>query len=70
VVTATDADETEAAPGEPGELVMRGPQFMLGYWKQSRSHCSRAARRMVLVRRTSSPATPTIFISWSIAAKK
>ena len=32
VVTATDADETEAAPGEPGELVMRGPQFMLGYW--------------------------------------
>jgi long-chain acyl-CoA synthetase len=22
-----------AAPGEPGELVMRGPQFMLGYWK-------------------------------------
>ena len=24
----------EAAPGEPGELVMRGPQFMLGYWKE------------------------------------
>ena len=23
-----------AAPGEPGELVMRGPQFMLGYWKE------------------------------------
>ncbi len=22
-----------AADGEPGELVMRGPQFMLGYWK-------------------------------------
>ena len=22
-----------AARGEPGELVMRGPQFMLGYWK-------------------------------------
>jgi long-chain acyl-CoA synthetase len=22
-----------AAVGEPGELVMRGPQFMLGYWK-------------------------------------
>jgi len=32
VVTAIDADESEAAPGEPGELVMRGPQFMLGYW--------------------------------------
>ncbi len=22
-----------AADGEPGELIMRGPQFMLGYWK-------------------------------------
>ena len=27
-------DERCAAdPGEPGELVMRGPQFMLGYWR-------------------------------------
>ena len=25
---------SEAASGEPGELVMRGPQFMLGYWKE------------------------------------
>ena len=25
---------TEAACGEPGELVMRGPQFMQGYWKE------------------------------------
>ena len=24
----------DTAPGEPGELVMRGPQFMLGYWKE------------------------------------
>ncbi|MGH9556830.1 MAG: class I adenylate-forming enzyme family protein [Terriglobales bacterium] len=24
---------TDAAPGEAGELLMRGPQFMLGYWK-------------------------------------
>ncbi len=24
----------EVAPGEAGELVMRGPQFMLGYWKE------------------------------------
>lgn len=23
----------EVPPGQPGELVMRGPQFMLGYWK-------------------------------------
>ena len=26
-------DLTEAPSGQPGELVMRGPQFMLGYWK-------------------------------------
>lgn len=26
-------DGNDVAPGEIGELVMRGPQFMLGYWK-------------------------------------
>ena len=30
----TPADMTEAPTGQPGELVMRGPQFMLGYWKE------------------------------------
>jgi long-chain acyl-CoA synthetase len=29
-----DINGEEVAPGEPGELVMRGPQFMLGYWKE------------------------------------
>ena len=29
-----EASPGEACPGEPGELVMRGPQFMLGYWKE------------------------------------
>jgi acyl-CoA synthetase (AMP-forming)/AMP-acid ligase II len=28
-------DATEAPSGQPGELVMRGPQFMLGYWKDA-----------------------------------
>jgi acyl-CoA synthetase (AMP-forming)/AMP-acid ligase II len=28
-----DLNGNEVAPGEPGELVMRGPQIMLGYWK-------------------------------------
>ena len=32
--TDTPEDLTEAACGQPGELVMRGPQFMLGYWKE------------------------------------
>jgi acyl-CoA synthetase (AMP-forming)/AMP-acid ligase II len=29
-----DLEDREVAPGEPGELVMRGPQFMQGYWKE------------------------------------
>jgi acyl-CoA synthetase (AMP-forming)/AMP-acid ligase II len=33
VVAYDDDRERDAAPGEPGELVMRGPQFMMGYWK-------------------------------------
>src|SRR5882762_1172342 len=28
------ANAAEVAVGDPGELVMRGPQFMLGYWKE------------------------------------
>ena len=27
-----DGSGAEVPPGQPGELVMRGPQFMLGYW--------------------------------------
>jgi long-chain acyl-CoA synthetase len=27
-------DLTEVPSGQPGELVMRGPQFMLGYWRE------------------------------------
>jgi long-chain acyl-CoA synthetase len=30
----TPEDLTEAPCGQPGELVMRGPQFMLGYWRE------------------------------------
>jgi long-chain acyl-CoA synthetase len=35
VVSTNEAEgsESEVAPGRPGELVMRGPQFMMGYWK-------------------------------------
>lgn len=29
-----DDNDSEVAPGERGELVMRGPQFMVGYWKE------------------------------------
>ncbi len=29
-----DEAGNQVAPGQPGELVMRGPQFMLGYWKE------------------------------------
>jgi long-chain acyl-CoA synthetase len=27
-------NDEEMSPGQPGQLVMRGPQFMLGYWKE------------------------------------
>jgi len=30
----TPENLTEAPSGQPGELVMRGPQFMLGYWNE------------------------------------
>ncbi len=33
-------DMTEAPTGLPGELVMRGPQFMLGYWKEPQATSS------------------------------
>jgi long-chain acyl-CoA synthetase len=33
-VEISAGDTAEVAEGEPGELVMRGPQFMLGYWKE------------------------------------
>jgi long-chain acyl-CoA synthetase len=29
-----DDNDSEVPPGERGELVMRGPQFMVGYWKE------------------------------------
>jgi long-chain acyl-CoA synthetase len=29
--------EIEVAPGQAGELVMRGPQFMMGYWKDAQA---------------------------------
>ncbi len=35
-----DANDVEVAPGSPGELVMRGPQFMLGYWKEQQATAS------------------------------
>ena len=33
VINATADGESEVPPGQPGELVMRGPQFMMGYWR-------------------------------------
>jgi acyl-CoA synthetase (AMP-forming)/AMP-acid ligase II len=30
-----DLDGNDVPPGEPGELIMRGPQFMRGYWKDA-----------------------------------
>jgi acyl-CoA synthetase (AMP-forming)/AMP-acid ligase II len=35
-----DLADREVGPCEPGELVMRGPQFMLGYWKEPQATAS------------------------------
>lgn len=35
-----DATDREVLEGEPGELVMRGPQFMQGYWKDPQTTSS------------------------------
>jgi long-chain acyl-CoA synthetase len=35
-----DLSDREVGQGEPGELVMRGPQFMLGYWKEPQATAS------------------------------
>ena len=35
-----DAEDREVPAGEAGELVMRGPQFMLGYWKEAQATAS------------------------------
>jgi len=32
-----DVGGNQVAPGEAGELVMRGPQIMLGYWKDAQA---------------------------------
>lgn len=42
IVAATDHrivrdDGSDAAPNEPGELLMRGPQFMRGYWRNQQA---------------------------------
>ncbi len=39
-VTTSATDLPEAATGDPGELVMHGPQFMLGYWKEPEATAS------------------------------
>lgn len=33
-IKCVDDSGNECAPGTPGELIARGPQIMLGYWKQ------------------------------------
>jgi long-chain acyl-CoA synthetase len=42
VVNTAESDgmESEVASGQPGELVMRGPQFMMGYWKDPQATAS------------------------------
>lgn len=51
-VRVADIDGHDIAPGEPGEVLMRGPHNMLGYWNRPsgarcrwRWWCAKQARR-------------------------
>ncbi len=45
-VRVVEVDGSDCAPGEPGEVLIRGPHNMLGYWNRPGRHRRRAARRL------------------------
>jgi acyl-CoA synthetase (AMP-forming)/AMP-acid ligase II len=59
----------EVSDGEPGELVMRGPQFMLGYWNEPDATAAVCATDGI-GQATLSRATAKVFTASSTAAKK
>ena len=46
-----DADDREAAIGEPGEMCAKGPQVMKGYWQKPRGQCRRLHGRRLFPHR-------------------
>ena len=63
------ADGNDVAPGEAGELAMRGPQFMMGYWKILKPRPPFFAMAGIS-RATSCGATRTASTTFSTAAKR
>jgi len=63
------ADITEAPSGLPGELVMRGPQFMLGYWRERRRPAA-VLRDGWFGPGDTSPAIARASTAWSTGARR
>ena len=71
VVTAdvriVDDDGRDVATGEIGEIWIRGPNVIPGYWKQPRSDRGGVRRRLVPHRRPRATATRPASTTWSTA---
>ncbi len=63
-------DLTEAPSDQPGELVMRGPQIMLGYWKEPKATTAGSCATAGIGRATLSPATAKVSTASSTAVRR